>query len=89
MQPTGEWRDRAVCRHLDPSIWFNPETVELALTCCNWCVVTTDCLTDALMHNESGVRGGMTELERAAQTIPKQIGEVKVVVDYALFLDDI
>jgi WhiB family redox-sensing transcriptional regulator len=86
---TDEWRDRAACRSQDPSIFFNPETTELALAHCNVCVSQAECLTDALSYGEKGIRGGMTEQDREQRTLPDRVGSVKVVVDYALFLDDI
>lgn len=87
MQLTDDWRDYIACLHVDPSLFFDPETVDLALSFCQKCDVRTECLTDALMHGELGVRGGTTEEEREDRTLPKEIGPVKVIVDYALFVD--
>ena len=73
--------------HANPSLFFDPETVDIALSYCQRCEVRSECLTDALMHGELGVRGGLTEKEREDRTLPKEIGPVKVVVDYALFVE--
>ncbi len=87
IRPTDEWRDHAVCRKLDPGIFFRPETTDNALAACRYCTVQQECLTDAYMYGERGVRGGLTEEARRYRTIPDEIGPVKVIVEYALFDD--
>lgn len=89
LQFIDDWRDNAACLRQDPALFFDPKTVDAALAFCHICTVRTECLTDALLYGETGVRGGKTEQEREAKTIPKQIGSVRVEVDYALFFDDV
>ena len=88
IRPTDEWRDHAVCRKLDPAIFFRPETVDNALAACRYCPVQQECLTDAYMYGEKGVRGGMTEEARTYRTLPDEVGPVTIIVDYNLFDDE-
>ena len=67
-----EWRDRALCRDTDPSLFFPVGTTGLALVqidhakqVCNQCPVTKECLDFALSTNQdSGIWGGLSEEER-------------------------
>ena len=67
-----EWRDRALCRDTDPSLFFPVGTTGLALVqidhakqVCNQCPVTSECLDFALTTNQdSGIWGGLSEEER-------------------------
>ncbi|QJY45546.1 WhiB family transcriptional regulator [Pseudonocardia broussonetiae] len=67
-----DFRHRAVCRSVDPEIFFptavdGPEfeaQVSLAKTVCAGCPVREQCLSWALGHQPDGIAGGMTEHER-------------------------
>jgi WhiB family redox-sensing transcriptional regulator len=67
-----EWRDRALCRDTDPSLFFPVGTTGLALVqidhakqVCRQCPVTQECLDFALATNQdSGIWGGLSEEER-------------------------
>lgn len=62
-----EWRPRAVCKDLDPAVFFpdTPEGEERAKALCGTCPVRTLCLDFALAtRQDDGVWGGTTELER-------------------------
>lgn len=67
-----DWRDDAVCRDTDPSLFFPVGTtgqalvqIEHAKQTCGGCTVKADCLDFALETNQdSGVWGGLTEEER-------------------------
>jgi hypothetical protein len=67
-----DWRTFAVCRDLDPEIFFpvgdpgdpfDPRNAP-ALAACARCPVRAECLTDALARVEFGVMGGMTAEQR-------------------------
>jgi len=67
-----DFRHRAVCRSVDPEIFFpvavaGPEfeaQVSVAKTVCAGCPVRAQCLTWALTRQPDGIAGGMTEHER-------------------------
>lgn len=69
-----EWKEHAVCRGLDPDIFFfgidnryrkpNIRKIERARTICNQCPVRTECLQAALDGDEYGFWGGTTDNER-------------------------
>jgi WhiB family redox-sensing transcriptional regulator len=67
-----EWRDHALCRDTDPSLFFPVGTTGLALVqiehakqVCSQCPVTRECLDFALATNQdSGIWGGLSEDER-------------------------
>jgi WhiB family redox-sensing transcriptional regulator len=67
-----DWRDDALCRDTDPSLFFPIGTTGLAVMqidkakgLCGQCVVAADCLDFALDTNQdSGIWGGLTEEER-------------------------
>jgi WhiB family redox-sensing transcriptional regulator len=68
------WRDSAVCRHVDPDLFFPVGTtgpalhqIDEAKRICGTCPVRAACLDWALAHGtSSGVWGGTTEEERHA-----------------------
>ncbi|MEV6315757.1 WhiB family transcriptional regulator [Streptomyces sp. NPDC051776] len=69
------WRQSAACRDEDPELFFPIGTTgpaatrqaELAKGVCNHCPVQQECLEWALENNQdSGVWGGMDEMERRA-----------------------
>lgn len=68
-----DWRARAVCRDLDPEIFFpvgdpaDPFDARNApaLAACARCPVRAQCLDDALARVEFGVMGGATAEQRA------------------------
>ncbi len=67
-----DWRDEALCRDTDPSLFFPVGTTGQALVqidhakqTCTECSVRQECLDFALDTNQdSGVWGGLTEEER-------------------------
>lgn len=68
-----DWRARAVCRDLDPEVFFpvgdpadpfDPRNAP-ALAACARCPVRAQCLDEALARVEFGVMGGMTAEQRA------------------------
>ena len=69
---TGAWRLEALCRDVDPELFFPIGTtgvavdhIEAAKSVCNACPVKKQCLEYALATNqESGVWGGTSEEER-------------------------
>jgi len=69
------WRERAVCRRVDPELFFptaEPGTprhdrqVSDAKRVCGICPVRAECLDWALVELPYGVAGGLTEAERRA-----------------------
>lgn len=63
------WRDNALCREVDPEIWFVAKggSARPAKRICAACPVRVACLDYALRHNEAfGIWGGLTEKERKA-----------------------
>lgn len=69
-----DWPDQAVCRRLDPDLFFPVSTsgaslpqIETARRVCDRCLVLTACLRWALDAGQvSGIWGGTTEEERRA-----------------------
>jgi WhiB family redox-sensing transcriptional regulator len=69
-----DWRHRAICRHVDPELFFPIGTtgpaavqVEEAKAVCRRCPVVNDCLQWALSSGQdAGVWGGLDEDERRA-----------------------
>lgn len=69
-----DWRDDGACRTADPELFFPAGTtgpyatqIAHAQAICSSCPVLATCRQWALNHRqESGIWGGMTELERAA-----------------------
>lgn len=69
---TGEWRNQALCRDVDPDLFFPIGTTGVALEhiaaakeVCSVCPAMQQCLEYALATNqESGVWGGTSEEER-------------------------
>lgn len=67
-----DWRDDALCRDTDPSLFFPVGTTGIAVLqidkakgLCGECTVSEDCLDFALETNQdSGIWGGLTEEER-------------------------
>ena len=67
-----QWRLRALCRSVDPDLFFPVGTTGLALeqiaeakAVCSMCCVNEQCLEYALATNQdSGVWGGTSEEER-------------------------
>ena len=67
-----EWRDRALCRNTDPSLFVPVGTTGVALVqiehakqVCDQCPVKQECLDFALATNQdSGIWGGLSEEER-------------------------
>lgn len=65
------WRDRAVCREVDPELFHPPRGSSAfpAKRVCAGCTVVADCLNEALSYPASedfGIRGGLSERERKA-----------------------
>ena len=63
-----EWMESAVCRQLDPELFFDPGMVEEAVKVCReYCPVLAECREWAIRGNlEFGVVGGMSAPERRA-----------------------
>jgi WhiB family redox-sensing transcriptional regulator len=69
---SGDWRDLARCRDLDPELFFpigssGPAVAqaEEAVRICHQCHVAQPCLDFALeQHQDAGVWGGTTEEQR-------------------------
>ena len=71
--PSGDWRDRALCAQTDPEVFFpdKGESTTPAKRVCAGCEVRTECLQDALDHGERfGVWGGLCEEERGQHPRP-------------------
>lgn len=69
MKNESGWRELAICRGLDPSLFFpdrdDDRTRDSAKAICAICPVRVDCLEDALLEKyQNGIRGGMTPRER-------------------------
>ncbi|MEU6508171.1 MULTISPECIES: WhiB family transcriptional regulator [unclassified Streptomyces] len=68
------WRDHAVCRHVDPDLFFPVGTTgpalvqtERAKAVCGLCPAREPCLDWALATGQgTGIWGGTTETERRA-----------------------
>lgn len=66
-----DWRHRANCRDEEPELFFPVGTAgpalrqtEEAKAVCGRCPVREECLTWALVHQDFGIAGGLTEGER-------------------------
>jgi hypothetical protein len=70
--PAANWRDYAVCREVDPELFFPvgngnvmAQQTEQAKRVCDGCSVRPDCLEWALDTGQyNGVWGGLSEVER-------------------------
>ncbi len=63
------WRDIALCREVDPEIFFPPRgsSARPAKQVCGACSVRAECLEEALSYfaqDDYGIRGGLSERER-------------------------
>lgn len=74
MSRNRHWRSAAVCRDVDPELFFptaaagavyDAQVLE-AKSVCRRCPVVAACLTDALARAPYGIAGGLTEDERPA-----------------------
>lgn len=65
-----EWRHRAVCRNVEPELFFpagnwSPQQEAIARAVCSRCPVIQECLDYALAESEwFGMWGGMTTNQR-------------------------
>lgn len=67
------WRDRALCREVDPDLFFPPgdgplgqRQIAQAKAVCAGCPVIAECLAFALTQLPHGIAGGTTPAERVA-----------------------
>jgi WhiB family redox-sensing transcriptional regulator len=62
------WRQSAVCAQVGPEVFFPAKghSAKPAKRICSGCSVRAECLAWALLHDEHGVWGGLTEAERRA-----------------------
>lgn len=63
----GVWREDALCRQVDPELWFPDKggVAESAKRICHECPVKSECLTQALAMDERiGVWGGLSGKNR-------------------------
>ena len=61
-----EWMESAVCRQLDPELFFDPACeAEAVMVCREFCPVLDECREWALRSMPDGACGGMTDRERA------------------------
>lgn len=69
-----DWRARAACIGMDPELFFPPDRglPRAAAEACSRCEVRTQCLDQAAQSDDWlwGVRGGLSEAERAAMPRP-------------------
>lgn len=70
---SSRWRDRAACLDEEPELFFPVGTDGPALlqtaeakAVCRRCPVLRECLRTAMTAGDGGVRGGLSENERAA-----------------------
>lgn len=82
MPNSDHWRDRAQCANENPTIFFDTQYADVALSICQTCVVQSECLHDALLYNDHGIFGGMTEEDRAKLVLPTRVGDVRILVEY-------
>lgn len=64
----GHWRRFAVCRGVNPSVFFpargDHDAIALALSYCNRCPAQQACLEYGIKNRTAGVYGGKTENQR-------------------------
>jgi len=77
-----EWWDKAKCRGVGCDLFFAPPYPEVessgdrrkreasAKVMCAKCEVKAPCLQEALVHNDDGIRGGLTVGERRRLSVP-------------------
>lgn len=59
------WKLRAACKDaIEASIFFDPNLAREAKKFCNGCPVRPDCLEYALLTEQYGIWGGMSDRER-------------------------
>lgn len=82
------WRDSALCREVDPDLFFplgdgplGQRQIAEAKAVCAECLVITDCLAFALIQLPEGIAGGTTPAERVAlrrgQTVTRSAAVVR------------
>ena len=76
LHPREEWEEQALCATTDPALFYDRDRQNEALTVCEACDVTPECLESALAYESGeretgfldpmsyGVQGGMTGRER-------------------------
>ncbi|MFE4547572.1 WhiB family transcriptional regulator [Streptomyces sp. NPDC056785] len=71
MNVDGDWELRAVCRDLDPEVFFQKKTRRDAKAACARCPVTSECLATVLVREEGlsvgyrdGIFAGLNPRER-------------------------
>ena len=83
MTTENDWRELAACKGENPNVFFENEFIDLALTYCRTCLVQPECLRDAMIRKEYGVRGNTTYEERKKlRKFPNRIDDVKVIVEF-------
>lgn len=60
------WRNNAACVNTKLDVFFDKNSIPLALSICQTCKVARACLKDATINERIriGIRGGMTPKER-------------------------
>lgn len=59
------WEDAALCKDMDPNVFFRRDHEDQARLLCSKCEVRDECLEFALKHNvQYGIWGGLDETER-------------------------
>lgn len=84
------WHRDAACRDADPEIFFDRSstTRKIALRFCDLCIVTDQCLADALEHEDikggcHGIRGGLGRREREALVKARTKADTASVAQFA------
>jgi hypothetical protein len=79
------WQERAICRSIDPEIFYQTDPTD-ARDVCSWCPVSNECAADVLRYESGyplgqrfGFCGGMTPQERH-RLDPKAPRSVKVSI---------
>lgn len=62
------WRDYANCMDSDQAPWLAEIPSEETLRTCNGCAVRLECLDNASLWQDGGVRGGLSESQRLKLT---------------------
>lgn len=82
MGAESDWEPRAICRDLDPDLFFEPKERASAKAACARCPVTAECLEAVLAREEGlaatsrgGIFAGLTGGQRVA--VAKQRGQTK------------
>jgi WhiB family redox-sensing transcriptional regulator len=89
------WKSEAICRGLDPSLFYSEMDDKLSLSnnnsariVCRQCPVRLECLMTARNNNEEfGIWGGTSPMERKNANFQRTLEKVKGEIEYQRIME--